>query len=103
MVDGPVWAGRKRKAALVAEEKVVAREAEITRLVMEEQVILPDPDVVFTCHALATGEGQAWVALHKVHSRKKAFESMVGWFNPYLSDVVTRLVKEKEADVVCKD
>ena len=103
VVDGPVWAGRKRKAALVAEEKVVAREAEITRLVMEEQVILPDPDVVFTCHALATGEGQAWIALHKVHSRKKAFESMVGWFNPYLSDVVTRLVKEKEADVVCKD
>ena len=103
VVDGPVWAGRKRKAALVAEEKVVAREAEITRLVMEEQVILPDPDVVFTCHALATGEGQAWIALHKVHSRKKAFESMVGWFNPYLSDVVTRLVKEKEADVVSKD
>ena len=100
VVDGPVWAGRKRKAALVAEEKVVAREAEITRLVMEEQVILPDPDVIFTCHALATGEGQAWIALHKVHSRKKAFESMVGWFNPYLSDVVTRLVKEKEADVV---
>ena len=100
VVGGPVWAGRKRKAALVAEEKVVAREAEITRLVMEEQVILPDPDVIFTCHALATGEGQAWIALHKVHSRKKAFESMVGWFNPYLSDVVARLVKEKEADVV---
>ena len=104
VVDGLVWSGRKKKAAMVAEELVVSREAAITRLVMEEQAVLTEPEVVFTCHLLTT-EGQSginsgrrwWVALQKVHSRKKSFESMVGWFNPYLTDLVSRLMKEKSA------
>ena len=102
MVDGLVWAGRKKKAAMVAEEDTAAREAAITKLVMEEQVIMSEPEVVFTCHMLTTASqsetkstGQCWVALQKVHARKKSFESMVGWFNPYLTDLVARLTKER--------
>ena len=109
VVDGLVWAGRKKKAAMVAEESVVSREAAITRLVMEEQAILAEPEVVFTCHLLTTAgqsgintSSQTWVALQKVHSRKKSFESMVGWFNPYLADLVPRLMKEKSPKPVLK-
>ena len=109
VVDGCVWAGRKKKAALVAEESVVSREAAITRLVMEEQAVLAEPEVVFTCHVLTTDNAsqsgtntssQSWVALQKVHSRKKSFESMVGWFNPYLTDLVARLMKEKSPKAI---
>ena len=104
VVDGLVWAGRKKKAAMVAEEDTAAREAAITKLVMEEQVIMSEPEVVFTCHVLTTASqsetkstGQCWVALQKVHARKKSFESMVGWFNPYLTDLVARLAKERSS------
>ena len=109
VVDGCVWAGRKKKAALVAEESVVSREAAITRLVMVEQAVLAEPEVVFTCHVLTTDNAsqsgtntssQSWVALQKVHSRKKSFESMVGWFNPYLTDLVARLMKEKSPKAI---
>ena len=93
VVDRCIWAGRRKKAAMVAEESVVGREAAITRLVMEEQAKLAEPEVVFTCH-LFTTVGQSWVALQKIHSRKKSFESMVGWFNPYLTDLVQRLMKD---------
>merc|ERR1719341_2118917 len=99
----------KKKAAMVAEESVVSREAAITRLVMEEQAVLAEPEVVFTCHLLTTAgqsvmntSSQSWVALQKVHSRKKSFESMVGWFNPYLADLVPRLMKEKSPEPVLK-
>ena len=106
MVDGLVWAGRRKKAAMIAEESVVSREAAVTRLVTEEQAMLGEPEVVFTCHLLTTANGQSgtnignqsWVALQKVYSRKKSFESMVGWFNPYLVDLVPRLMKEKSSE-----
>jgi len=39
-------------------------------------------------------EDTAEDALQKVHSRKKSFESLVGWFNPYLTDLVQRLMKD---------
>ena len=97
-----VWAGRRRAGAEVAADLgVVERERRVTEVVVGEGVKLEEPEVAATCHLVAarsaTGQVHLWLALAKTYSRKRAFESLVSWFRPFLADVTGRLVRERIA------
>jgi len=97
-----VWVGRRKLGAILEKGDLDTTkwEARISEKVMEMEVRLAEPEVAFRVHMLSRREaGCVWVGLEKLHSRKKAFESLVTWLSSFIPDLVDRLAKEKVEDV----
>ena len=77
-------------------QSLVEYEAALTDAVVGGIERLRDPEVEFKVHLLfkASFPNSIIVGFEKIQSRKKSFESMVGWIGSYMNGLVKGLTEE---------
>jgi len=97
----PVWVGRKKKSTSVEKDetmRVLKREEKISDLVLDGCMRLTQPEVSFQSNVLVwqrrPEEIHLWIGFVKISSRKKAFETMVDWLRAFLTETVSKHIRE---------
>ena len=77
-------------------QSVVEYEAALTDAVVAGIERLRDPEIEFKVHLLSKTSfpNSVIVGFEKIQSRKKSFESMIGWIGSYLNSFVKSLADE---------